>query len=250
MKAIILAAGRGSRLREKTATIPKCMVELWGKPLLMWQIKALHETGIWEIGIVTGYQSDKIRQAVPNAHFFHNENWEQTNMFASLQCAEEWLKTESCIVSYSDVLYTRTAIQILNQLSASVGIIYYTKFLELWKQRLENPLEDLESFRINEKGELLEIGNRVQSLEEIQGQYMGLLKFTPKGWCNTKRVLQQKPFKLLEQIDMTSIISYLIKQGLNVQTAPCDDFWIEVDSVEDYQLYKRWKLEKYKCLID
>ena len=56
MKAIILAAGRGSRMGGATAERPKCLVELSGRPLLDWQIHALRQGGIEDIAIVRGFQ--------------------------------------------------------------------------------------------------------------------------------------------------------------------------------------------------
>ena len=58
MKAIILAAGRGSRMKSLTDEQPKCLIELRGKTLLEWQLGALREAGIAEIGIVTGYKRE------------------------------------------------------------------------------------------------------------------------------------------------------------------------------------------------
>src|SRR6185503_13206340 len=54
MRAIILAAGRGSRMGQLTAEIPKCLVQLGGKPLLEWQTGALRAAGIDRIAVVTG----------------------------------------------------------------------------------------------------------------------------------------------------------------------------------------------------
>ena len=101
MKAIILAAGRGSRMKHLTDTQPKCLVELNGKSLLDWQLKALRDAGITEIAIVTGYR----RQLLVNRGLieFYNPRWAETNMVSSLACADEWLTTEPCIVSYSDI---------------------------------------------------------------------------------------------------------------------------------------------------
>ena len=55
MKAIILAAGRGSRMGNLTAKHPKCMTVLFNKKLIEWQFLSLNHTSISEIGIVTGY---------------------------------------------------------------------------------------------------------------------------------------------------------------------------------------------------
>lgn len=59
-KAIILAAGRGSRMKDLTDDKPKCMVEYKNKPLINWQTDSLSEAGINEIGVVVGYKKEKI----------------------------------------------------------------------------------------------------------------------------------------------------------------------------------------------
>ena len=60
MKAIILAASRGNRLRPYTDNLPKCMVEIAGKPIIYHQLKTLAEVGVKEVTVVGVYQSDKI----------------------------------------------------------------------------------------------------------------------------------------------------------------------------------------------
>lgn len=104
MKAIILAAGRGSRMKGLTDDRPKCLVELEGKPLLDRQIQALGEAGCDEIAIVTGYRRDQLMNR--GLVEFSNERWSETNMVSSLACAEDWLQSSPCIVSYSDIFLT------------------------------------------------------------------------------------------------------------------------------------------------
>ena len=60
MKAIILAAGRGSRMKKLTNDKPKCLVKLHGKPLLEWQLESMRKSGISEIAIVTGYKHEML----------------------------------------------------------------------------------------------------------------------------------------------------------------------------------------------
>jgi choline kinase len=87
MRAIILAAGRGSRIRQLTDDRPKCLVELRGRPLLEWQVEALRGGGAREIGIVTGYRREML--AALGLREFHNPRWQDTNMVSSLECAVE-----------------------------------------------------------------------------------------------------------------------------------------------------------------
>ena len=58
MKALILAAGLGSRLAPITDNCPKSLVKVNGKPILMKQIENLHENGITDITVVSGYKAE------------------------------------------------------------------------------------------------------------------------------------------------------------------------------------------------
>ena len=100
MKAIILAAGRGSRMKKLTEDKPKCLIKLNGETLLDSQLRVLSNAGIEEIAIVTGYKRELLTNR--GTLEFHNARWAKTNMVSSLTCAKEWLEKEPCIVSYSD----------------------------------------------------------------------------------------------------------------------------------------------------
>ena len=85
MKAIILAAGRGSRMKKMTAHQPKCLTMLKGRPLIEWQLHALREAGINDISIVTGYRSNTLRQY--NLTEFHNKRLSAETTLFMLQQA-------------------------------------------------------------------------------------------------------------------------------------------------------------------
>ena len=102
MNAIILAAGEGKRLRPLTNDKPKCLVELFGKTLLEWQLSVFKKCGINDICVVTGYNSQMFRY--PNLDYIKNENYKTTNMMESLFCAKERF-SQSTIVSYGDIIF-------------------------------------------------------------------------------------------------------------------------------------------------
>lgn len=243
MKAIILAAGRGSRMKEKTNVLPKCLTTLWGRTLLEWQLKAIKEAGIEEIGIITGYRAEEIRKRQPDLSYFHNERWAETNMVATLMEAESWLEADDCIVSYSDILYSSRGVSALFQAKADISLTYYTKFLPLWEKRFENPLEDIESFKLDEKSFLKEIGQKASSLAEIEGQYMGVLRFSRKGWQDVKKRLEGNLPRPIQKIDMTGLLDYLISSGMRIQAIPYDGLWLEVDNPKDLSIYESWEAE-------
>ena len=186
MKAIILAAGRGSRMKSLTDERPKCLVELRGKPLLEWQLESLRAAGISDIAVVTGYKRELLAER--GLSEFHNPRWAETNMVSSLACAESWLQGEPCIVSYSDIFYSPVAVQSLINSDATLAVTYDPNWLQLWTERFGDPLLDAETFRLTAAHTLAEIGNKPQSVDDVQGQYMGLLRFTPEGWAEVVRL--------------------------------------------------------------
>ncbi len=231
MKGIILAAGRGSRLGALTDDRPKCLVKLQGTPLLYWQLEALRGAGIRDILIVRGYLGDVISgdfQTVDNLR------WRETNMVASLMCALEWLKKWPCIVSYADIIYPLEAVQKLILSESLLGVLYDTNWLELWSNRFDDPLIDAESFIMN-NGLVTEIGRKHALLKDIQGQYMGLLRFTPESvaWFDGMLTNNQK---LSDRLDMTGLLSLLISQEKPIVGIPWNGRWCEVDSQRDLQI--------------
>lgn len=238
MKVILLAAGRGSRLGERTKDRPKCMCELGGRTLLSRCLESLEKAGIQreEIGIVTGYRSEMFD--VPGAVFFHNGDWEQTNMFRSLLEAETWLEQEPCIVCYSDIVFSPQAIQALANSTAPLSLTYYTGFWSLWCARMEDPLADLETFKLDEKGRLTEIGKAPQSRADIQGQYMGLIRFTPESWSWVRETTAHPLPKPVEKLDMTTLLQGMLELGYPIQTIATDELWLECDTQQDIEVYE------------
>ena len=120
MKAIILAAGRGSRMGKLTSNKPKCLTLLNKRPMIEHQIFSLQNAGIKDIAIVTGYKSKMLDDY--KLKKFHNARWNNTNMVYSLFCAWEWLKTSTCIVSYSDIFYSSRIVKDLMLAKADAAV--------------------------------------------------------------------------------------------------------------------------------
>jgi choline kinase len=237
VKAIILAAGRGSRMKSLTDERPKCMVELRGKTLLEWQLAALRDAGISEIAIVTGYKRELL--AEQGLIEFHNPRWAQTNMVSSLACAQAWLQDEPCIVSYSDIFYSPAAVQSLMTCKASLAVTYDPNWLALWTERFGDPLLDAETFRLNADDTLAEIGNKPRSVDDVQGQYMGLLRFTPEGWAEVVRLRSVLTPEQSDKVHMTNTLQQVIDAGrVPIQAVAYSGEWGEVDSAEDLFVYQ------------
>jgi len=215
-------------------------VELRGKTLLDWQLESIRAAGITEIAIVTGYK----RELLANRGLveFHNLRWADTNMVSSLACAETWLKAEPCIVSYSDIFYSPAAVEALMNCQASLAVTYDPNWLELWTQRFGDPLLDAETFRLTSEHALAEIGNKPKSVDEVQGQYMGLLRFTPEGWDEVVRIRSELTAEQCDRMHMTGTLQKVIDAGrIRIDAISYDGEWGEIDSAEDLATYHATK---------
>jgi len=232
MKAIILAAGRGSRMKHLTDERPKCLIEFNGKPLLEWQLEAIRAAGIDEIAIVTGYKREMLTGY--GLVEFHNPEWATTQMVSSLCCANEWLEANTCIVSYSDIFYEASAVRSLIESKADISLTYDPNWLELWTKRFGDPLLDAETFRLNSDGTLAEIGKKPKNVEEIEGQYMGLLQFTPAGWRTLTEVKEELSNEQQKALHMTGALQKLIEvKRKTVLSLAYNGKWGEFDKEVD-----------------
>ncbi|MBL8607599.1 MAG: phosphocholine cytidylyltransferase family protein [Myxococcales bacterium] len=237
MRGLILAAGRGSRMLELTGERPKCFVPLHGKILLEWQLEALKAAGVGPIAVGTGYRAESF--AGRDVQTIHNARWAETNMVATLACAREWLAADTCIVSYSDIVYRPEIVQKLMAAPGDVTMTYDTDWLSQWSARFDDPLSDAETFKLNPDGTIREIGKKPTSLSEVEGQYMGLLRFTPAGWASIETFLATAD---VDRLDMTKLLNGLLAAGVAVTGVPISGGWFEVDSQRDLDVATRgWK---------
>ena len=249
MIALILAAGRGSRLRELTDGRPKCLVPLAGKPLLRWQCDALRNAGARRLLVVRGYLADRLvpeAAGLPAGAFETalNPQWEHSNMLSSLLCAGPWLEAafaageREAVISYADIVYPADHVRTLCALGGDVplAITYDTQWEALWRVRFADPLSDAESFACKD-GELIDIGRAPRRLEDVQGQYMGLLRVTPRGWEAVAAACRDLG-AAVARTDMTGFLRLLLERRVPIATAAVAGRWCEVDSQDDLRAYE------------
>ena len=236
MKAIILAAGEGTRLRPYTLDRPKCMVEIEGISLLERQLAVLRSRGVTPIIVVGGYRASMLNGEGYALRL--NPRYAETNMVWTLFCAEADLKGEA-IVSYGDIVYSGEILDRLMASTADIAVAIDLEWESYWRARNEDPLSDAETLRLDKSGNIIEIGQKPTCLDEIEGQYMGLMKFSTQGlaalrsaYCDAleKGTLGNRP---TEKAYMTDLLQALIDRGHIVQSVSIRSPWIEVDTVGD-----------------
>ncbi len=246
MKSLILAAGRGTRINEITKNHHKCLIKLQRKPLLKWQIDALSKVST-KICVVTGYDENKIKETlkkINNITFIKNTEWHSSNMLYSILCAKEWIANNDLIISYSDIFYSKLAIKKLYEEKSDISIIYDPNWRRLWDMRFNNPLDDAETFKLDSLSFLKEIGSQPKTIKECEGQFIGLIKISKNGWEIINDHLSRIKDKI-KKIDTTTLLNLLILKNVKVKAIPISDTWGEVDTFDDYKLYKRLLTQNY-----
>ena len=245
MKAIILAAGKGSRLKKLTKDRPKCMINISGRPLLSYQLEILKSCNINDINIISGYKYEEIPKK--DINLFINENYASTNMVYTLFCAKEILSSnEDILLSYGDIIYTKRLLQNIINKKFEINVAVDTLWKNYWKSRMQNPLEDAETLKLDSKKNILEIGKKTNDFKDIQAQYIGLIKIRSdiaKKLFDIYQELDHKAFydgKTFNQMYMTTFIQKLINIGIEVKAIPFERGWVEIDTPTDLMIAENW----------
>ena len=243
MRAIILAAGEGTRLRPYTLDRPKCLVPLAGRPLLEWQRDALRAAGIDDITVVTGYRADQIRAL--GCSTVQNDDFASTNMVASLMCAAHLLDgSDDVVICYGDLVYEPRLVRALCDRDAPVAITVDRQWRRLWDLRMADPLADAETLKLDANGHVIELGRKPVSYADIEGQYMGLIgirrAIAPKLVDVYRALDPAGPYDGRDRANMymTSFLQYLIDEVTPVAAVVVDGGWLEVDTIADLDTYE------------
>ncbi len=257
MKAIILAAGKGTRMGDLTKEKPKCTLSFRGKTLIERQIKTIKGAGIDDIIIVVGYMPDKIE--CPGCIKIENKDYDKTNMIESLFCTRNhW--DDGIIVSYGDIIYEVKVLKQLMDSNNAINVVVDLNGASYFKDRFgDDFLSETESLIMDKKRYIVDIGESNPEISRIQGQYIGLMKFNKEGLDTVSKVYDRdkkdywnKPWLRSQNFQngyMTDMLQRMIDLGNRVKAVCVTGGWLEFDTDKDYYKYLSWdeqkKLNKY-----
>ena len=236
LKAIILAAGKGTRLRPYTLDRPKCLVEVDGHSLLDRQLAVLATEAIHPIVLVGGYRVEMLNR--PGIQLRVNPAYAETNMVWTLFCAEDDLEGD-VLLCYGDIVYSQEILQAILASKADIAVAIDLDWESYWRARNEDPLDDAETLKLAPDGRIYEIGQKPEKLDEIEGQYMGLIKLSSDGIKILKEVFHDADKngsllgKSVQNAYMTDLLQAIINSGFPVHAVPVEGGWVEVDTVSD-----------------
>lgn len=245
MKAIIIAAGMGSRLRPYTALRPKCMVEVRGKPILHHQLDALRAHGIEDIVVIRGYKGRAIQAR--GVRFVDNRDYANNNILLSLFCAGTEL-TGDVIVSYGDIVYGADVVGALLESPQAGALVVDTAWASNYEGRTDHPIEQAELCRQNAFDMVTEVGKSIGA-EGAFGEFIGLARFdasmVAQLWARYLQAVSRgldRPFvhaKTLRKAYLSDLINDAVQADLPFGTCPIHGGWREIDTVQDYERAQR-----------
>lgn len=247
LKALVLAAGQGSRLRPYTDCLPKALVEFNGQPLIDYQLTAFTALNINDVTVVTGYKSEQWDAYLGKVRVIRNNEYALSNMVYSLFVANNLFKglDEDLIISYGDIIFEPFVLEKLMSTKGDVAVVSDKAWRSYWGIRMDDLEGDVESFKKSPEGRLLELGKKVESLDDVEGQYIGLIKVSHK-FCSqldyyneklmTDSVLQNRNPK---QLYMTDFIQYLIDNRCLINVCEVNRGWLEFDTCDDMNKYNK-----------
>ena len=239
---IIVAAGPGSRLKNYTDNLPKCMLNFGGKTLLQRQIEAFKTCGLNKISVIRGFKKEKINY--PNLTYFENKEYKNNNILNSLLCAEEALNGH-VIVSYSDILFEKEVVERLMQSEHDISIVVDIDWRDYYINRKEHPIYEAENVIFDANNNVVEIGKILTGKYDVHGEFIGMMKFSPRGseifkkhFHRAKDLYWNKPFqraKIFQKAYLTDIIQDMSDLGVPIHCVIIERGWKEIDTVEDYK---------------
>lgn len=234
MQLIILASGRGSRLKKLTTKIPKCLVKIRSKTIIDYiseNFKKFDQTII-----LTGYKSNLINSKFPKIKKIKNKKYITTNMVYSLFCSKKFIN-QDVIISYSDIIYDNKIIDKMIDFDKT-HIPLNNNWISLWEKRMDekkinNDAENL----ITKKNKVISIGEKIINIRP-RLQFMGLIKLKYNDFLKLYNF-----FKSLNnsKIDMTSFLNSALKNKIiNLNYFKTSRYWFEIDNIKDKKITEKY----------
>ncbi len=223
MRAIILAAGAGTRLNPLTNGCPKCLVPIGSKNLIDYQLHALRRAGVGDIVLVVGYEAAQIRAHCGRAvRYIENPDYHKTNSIYSLYLAAAELDDDTFLFNCDILFHPR----ILQRLLAHPNAVA----VDSQVRRLAGEM----NVALDSQGRVLAMSKKLDP-SRSQAQSVQLVKFDREGALSVRREVERLIQEQHKDVFPPSAYGPLIRQGRLLAVEAGDLPWGEIDSLEDYQ---------------
>jgi len=233
MHAIILAAGRGSRLLPLTTDLPKCLLPIGNTTVLGMQLDTLYANGVKRATVVTGFNSRmvkaeiKARKAGPRVKTLFNPFFQVADNLASCWMARDFMRQDFLLIN-GDTLFSPELLQTVlaappNDVSVTID---------------KKDHYDGDDMKVTLDGSQLTAIGKTLPLTETDGESIGMLRFMGSG----PKIFRNELKSLMKTPDGTkswflSAIHGLAQAGQHIDTINIKGAeWSELDTPEDYEI--------------
>lgn len=237
-KAIVLSAGKGSRLLPLTAQRPKCLIDLNGRSLLEWQLDALQGAGIADIVVVTGFAEETVAEVAARrsgVRTLFNPFYHVADNLGSVWMAREELDRDTLLLNGDTLISPRLLERVLEARPGPIAVTV--------DEKESYDSDDMKVLRDGDR--LLRIGKALEA-GAYNSESIGLLAFRGDG----PRQFADQVERMMRRPDGTRrwylrAIDALAQAGADVRTVSIrGEQWQEVDFPEDVEAAKaltaRW----------
>lgn len=227
MQAVIMAAGKGSRLGSLTAGKPKSFVEIKGHKLIEYNLKLLERFGVGEIIIVTGYQSEAFEELfknMKNIRFAYNPFYEMVNVLGSFYMGMDLIQ-DDFIYLHADTICDPSIFEKLVKMTSDVTL------------PVDYRACDDEAMKVKSRnGKITQITKKMPN-ETADGEFIGMASFCKKVLPaikeKTRQLMKEKAFDAYFESAIQRLID---EEEFDIKAVPTEGaFWAEIDFIEDYE---------------
>ncbi len=237
MRAVILAAGRGTRLEPVTSDLPKCMLPLAGKPVLEHMVEAIIEAGIKEISMVIGYRGEAIREYFKDGKF-HSVSIKYVEQEKRLGTAHalglKKFSTDFLAMNGDMMISARDIKGVIDghRADATLGV---------------KRLEDAQHYGVVKVKDSRVVGIVEKPKKSAPGYInAGIYVFSPKIFDAIAKTKRSKR----GEYEVTSSIQMMIDEGLNVRALELKDPWSDIGNPWNYLDSNQSMMEKMEEKIE
>jgi L-glutamine-phosphate cytidylyltransferase len=249
MKAIIIGAGRGSRLGHETEEIPKTLVQVMGRSMLDFILDALTLGGIErkDVVFIAGYAEEAVRARYPDLVYVRNAGWKDNNILLSLLTAREHLQ-EGFVSTYADIVYEPDMVRKLLGSPHAITLGCDVAWRRRYVDRSQHPESDAEKLRAD--GErVVELGRRIPS-EDAAGEFIGVMKLTKQGAAEFLSAFDEaerahagtvwREGRTFEKAYLIDLLQSMLESGTEMHRVDTPGGYMELDTLQDLAHAERW----------
>ncbi|MBI2589439.1 phosphocholine cytidylyltransferase family protein [Candidatus Berkelbacteria bacterium] len=223
MQALIVAAGRSSRLYPLTLKTPKTLLSVGEASLIERSVQALTAVGVDRLVVITGFEAEQIESALGDrASYVRNENFATTNNLASLLIGSQALDlSEPWLYLHADLIYHPRLLE--NTLKAPGEVVFLVDQQSIGEEEMKVRIKD---------GRIIE-ANKAIPLKEAAGEWTGIIKFNPEGAAWYLPAVEKAVATDPTKYDCV-VVRDLAAAGYTISVASTEGLpWREVDFPED-----------------